>query len=85
MLKEGQRQTVFGLLGQKDVAAVLPTGFGKSFSIYQLFAVVKFKQREKNVVLVASPLRSIIKYDQVEAMREASVSAIALPCLGTMR
>ena len=31
MLKEGQRQTVFGLLGQKDVVAVLPTGFGKRF------------------------------------------------------
>ena len=32
-----------------------------------MFAAVKLKQREKNVVLVASPLRSNIN-DQVEAM-----------------
>ena len=63
--------------------AVLPTSFGKSL-IYQLFAAVKFKQREKNVVLVVSPLRSIIN-DQVEATRTADISAIALPCRGTMR
>ena len=55
-------------------------GFGKSFYIYQLLATVKLKQREKNVVLVASPLWSIIKYDQVEAMSKADVSTIALPC-----
>ena len=36
-------------------------GFGKSFYIHQLFMAVKLKQREKNVVLVASPLQSIIK------------------------
>ena len=30
LLKEEQRQAVLGLLGQKDVVAVLPTGFGKS-------------------------------------------------------
>ena len=70
-----------GLQGQKDVVAVLPTGFERSL-IYQLLAAVKLRQREKNVKLVASPLRSIIKYDQVEAMREAGVSAIAL---GTLR
>ena len=34
--------------------------------------------------VVASPLRSIIN-DQVEAMRVAGISAIALPCCGTMR
>ena len=66
-----------------DVVAVLPTSFGKSF-IYQLFAAVKLKQREKDVVLVASPLRSTIN-DQVEATRDADISAIALPCRGTMR
>ena len=30
VLQEEQRQAVLGLLGQKDVVAVLPTGFGKS-------------------------------------------------------
>ena len=41
------------------------TSFGKIL-IYQLFAAVKLKQREKNVVLVASPLRmlSLIKLKQ---------------------
>ena len=44
---------------------VLTTSFGKIL-IYQLFAAVKLKQREKNVVLVASPLRmlSMIKLKQ---------------------
>ena len=31
VLKEEQRQAVLSLLGQKDVVAVLPTSFGKSF------------------------------------------------------
>ena len=41
------------------------TTFGKIL-IYHLFAAVKLKQREKNVVLVASPLRmlSMIKLKQ---------------------
>ena len=30
VLKEEQRQAVLGLQEQKDVVAVLPTGFGKS-------------------------------------------------------
>ena len=83
VLKEEHRQAVLGLQGQKDVVAVFPTGFERSL-IYQLLAAVKLRQREKNVRLVASPLRSIIKYDQVEAMREAGVSAIQLPCGATM-
>lgn len=40
LLKEEQFQAVLGLLEQKDVVAVLPTGFGKSL-IHQLFAAVK--------------------------------------------
>ena len=50
LLKEEQRQAVLGLQEQKDVVAVLPTGFGKSL-IQQLFATVKLKRREKNVEL----------------------------------
>ena len=50
----------FGFTGAKagQVVAVLTTSFGKIL-IYQLFAAVKLKQREKNVVLVASPLRML--------------------------
>ena len=43
----------------------------------------QMKRKERGIV-VASPLRSIIN-NQNEAMREAGISAIALPCLGTMR
>ena len=50
VVKEEQRQAVLGLQEQKDVVAVLPTGFGKSL-IQQLFATVKLKRREKNVEL----------------------------------
>ena len=56
VFKEEQRQAVLGLLEQKDVVAVLPTGFEKSLRLTQLFAAVKMKQREKNVEFVASPL-----------------------------
>ena len=46
VLKEEQHQAVLGLLVQKDVVAVVPTGFGKSL-IEQLFAAVKLKRSEK--------------------------------------
>ena len=46
VLQEEQHQVIFGLLGQKNVVAVLPTGLGESL-IYQLFAAVKLKQKEK--------------------------------------
>ena len=51
--------------------AVLTTGFGKIL-IYQLFAAVKLKQRETNVVLVASPLRilSMIKLKHMVLIKE---------------
>ena len=72
VLKEERRQAVLGLLEQEDVVAVLTTGFGKIL-IHQLFAAVKLKQREKNVVLVASPLRilSMIKLKQVNKRKSS--------------
>ena len=71
VLKEERRQAVLGLLEQEDVVTVLTTGFGKIL-IYQLFAAVKLKQREKNVVLVASPLRilSMIKLKHMVLIKE---------------
>ena len=72
VLKEERRQAVLGLLEQEYVVAVLnTTGFGKIL-IYQLFVAVKLKQREKNVVLVASPLRilSMIKLKHMVLIKE---------------
>ena len=72
VLKEERRQAVLGLLEQEYVVAVLnTTGFGKIL-IYQLFVAVKLKQREKNVVLVASPLRilSMIKLKNMVLIKE---------------
>ena len=75
MLKEEQRQAVLGLLA-KGCRGGSFYGFWNS----------ELERREKNVhgIVVASPLQSTIN-DQVEAMREAGISAIALPCRGTMR
>ena len=42
------------------------------------------KKKERGIV-VASPLPASIINDQVEAMRKAGISAVALPCRGTMR
>ena len=50
VFKEEQRQAVLSSLEQKDVVAILLTGFGKSL-IQELFAAVKLKRREKNVEL----------------------------------
>ena len=52
VLKEEQCQAVLGLITgvTKGFVAVLPTGFWKSL-VYQLFAAVKLKRREKNVEL----------------------------------
>ena len=83
VLKEEQCHAVLGLLEQKDFVAVLPTGFGKTFIIF-LFAAVNSNEEKSTWNCSASALRSIIN-DQVEAMREAGISAIASPCFGTMR
>ena len=59
---------------RKDVVASLQNR--PFMSQVELFAAVKIKQREKNVVLVASSLLIIIN-GQVQAMRETGISAIA--------
>ena len=83
VLKEEQCHAVLGLLEQKDFVPVLPTGFGKTLIIF-LFAAVKSNEEKSTWNCSASALRGIIN-DQVEAMREAGISAIASPCFGTMR
>ena len=49
----------FRLTGTKGCCGGSSHGFWEKFN-YELFAAVKLKQREKNLVLVALPLRSII-------------------------
>ena len=65
-LKTEQEQAVKGLLSGKDVLAVLPTGFGKSL-IFQTFASVKSVEGSGCVVLVITPLSSIIQ-DQLNKL-----------------
>ena len=67
VLKLEQESAVRALLADRDVLAVLRTGYGKSF-IYQMF--VRAKNYQLNgiaVILVISPLKSIIE-DQLQEM-----------------
>ena len=74
VLKEEQRQAVLGLLAKGCRG-------GSSYGFWN--SETRTKRKERGIV-VASPLQSTIN-DQVEAMREASISVIALPWRGTMR
>ena len=74
VLKEEQRQAVLGLLAKGCRG-------GSSYGFWN--SETRTKRKERGIV-VASPLQSTIN-DQVEAMREAGISAIALPWRGTMR
>ena len=74
VLKEEQRQAVLGLLAKGCRG-------GSSYGFWN--SETRTKRKERGIV-VASPLQSTIN-DQVEAMREADISAIALSRRGTMR
>ena len=74
VLKEEQRQAVLGLLAKGCRG-------GSSYGFWN--SETRTKRKERGIV-VASQLQSTIN-DQVEAMREAGISAIALPWRGTMR
>ena len=62
--KQGQRIAVNCLLEGRDVFAVMPTGFGKSF-IFQLFSTaieekkISEGKHPNNVILVICPLLSV--------------------------
>ena len=77
MLKEEQRQPVLGLLEQKDVVAVLPTGFGKTF-IYQLFAAVKLIEKKRGISCIA-----ITRYSQL-FLRRTPLGPVLSVHLGEM-
>ena len=67
VLKPEQESAVRALLADRDVMAVLPTGYGKSL-IYQMFVRAKNYELNGNAaILVISPLKSIIE-DQLQEM-----------------
>ena len=58
ILKREQETAVKELLAERDVMAILPTGFGKSL-IFTVFAIAKEQLRsEKTCVIVVSPLKA---------------------------
>jgi ATP-dependent DNA helicase RecQ len=69
--REGQEETVAGILAGRDALAVMPTGAGKSIC-YQVPALAF-----DGITLVISPLISLMK-DQVSGLREAGVRAALL-------
>ena len=73
----------FGFPGAKGCCGASSHGFRENFNLAVVSGETQTKKKERRIV-VASPSRSIIN-DQVEAMREAGISVIALPCRGTMR
>ena len=81
-----QRRAVpccFGFTGTKGFCGGSSHGFWENLNNF-LFAAVNSNEEKSTWNCSASALRSIIN-DQVEAMREAGISAIASPCFGTMR
>ena len=67
LLKPEQESAVRALLADRDVLAVLRTGYGKSL-IYQMFVLAKNHELNGNAaILVISPLKSIIE-DQLQEM-----------------
>ena len=64
------------LLKGLDVIAVLPTGFGKSL-LFQLLPDFLPVKADKNIVIVACPLNSIIE-DQLKVLQDIGVTADVL-------
>lgn len=69
-LKPKQVLCFENLLDGNDVLAVLPTGFGKSL-IYQLLPTFLPTRSLSNIVIVVTPLNSIIE-DQMNVLRSKS-------------
>ena len=83
VLKEEQRQAVL-FPGAKGCCGGSSHGFREKFNLAVFRGIETQTKKKERGILVASPLRTIIN-NQVEAMREAVISVIALPCRGTMR
>lgn len=69
--KPGQRQVVETVAGGQSVAAIFPTGAGKSLC-YQLPALL-----EEGMTLVISPLLSLMK-DQIDFLKRKNIAAAKL-------
>ena len=80
LLKDQQKQVVLSFCKGKDIFACLPTGFGKSacFVILpKLFDLLKKESPGHSIVIVISPLNSLMK-DQVRSCQERGVAAAAV-------
>ena len=66
VFKPEQKLAIEHLLQNRDVLAVLPTGFGKSL-IFQHYIFVKRRDTPNAAVIVITPLASIVKDQQLEA------------------
>lgn len=81
-LKHEQKEAVDSLLQGRDVLAVMPTGYGKSF-IFQLFSTsIELKKiaegkHANTVVLVICPLTSLIQ-DQVKEGKSLGLNCACL-------
>ena len=69
--RTGQREVVETILNGENILASFPTGYGKSLC-YQLPALML-----PGVTVIVSPLISLMK-DQVDALRERGIYAVAL-------
>ena len=74
----------FGFTGTKGCFCGSSRRFCEKFNLAVDRASESQTKRKERGIVIASPLQSISD-DQVEAMREAGISAIALPCHGTVR
>ena len=74
----------FECTGAKGCCGGSSYGFWENFSLGVVRGSENQTKRKQRGIVVASPLQNIINY-QVEVMREAGISVIALLCRGTMR
>ena len=77
-LKKEQETAVKSLLMDRDVLAVLPTGYGKSF-IFQTYVMAceQLNNGTNASILVISPLTSIIQ-DQIVEARSLEIKCVSL-------
>ena len=72
-LKPKQIQVFESILNHSDVIAVLPTGYGKS-CLFQLLPGFLQQSNEQGIVIVLSPLNSII-IDQLNTLKKLNIKA----------
>ena len=75
-LRDKQREAILGFLQGRDVFVSLPTGGGKSlcYSVLPKVFDILRKKRYKSVVIVISPLISLMK-DQIQSLRTKGIKS----------